>query len=163
MRRLGQIVVVGILLLAGFNVFAEETATKDFDFGRPDFQAVVSMLSMEGHGTHDVSNCSVKKLYYDEIAEMMQKGMTKDEVIDYYVKNLGEQALQAPPQKGFNLTLWITPFVLLLVAAVFIVFILKKWRNRSIPAGETSIAPDESETEQEILSSMIEAERKKYM
>jgi cytochrome c-type biogenesis protein CcmH len=85
MKRLGQVLLSSLLFLFGFTVFAEETGMKDFDFSRPDFQAVVSMLSMEGHGTHDVSNCSVKKLYYEEIADMMNKGMSKDEVIDYYV------------------------------------------------------------------------------
>jgi cytochrome c-type biogenesis protein CcmH len=163
MKRLGQTIILGILLLAGLTVFAEGTGIKDFDFSRPDFQAVVGMLSMEGHGTHDVSNCSVKKIYYDEIAEMMQKGMSKDEVIDYYVDNLGEQALQAPPQKGFNLTLWITPFVILFLAAILITYALKKWRKKSVPITKTEPLTQAGETEQAILSSMIEAERKKYL
>jgi cytochrome c-type biogenesis protein CcmH len=163
MKRLGQVLLSSLLFLVGFTVFAEETGMKDFDFSRPDFQAVVSMLSMEGHGTHDVSNCSVKKLYYEEIADMMQKGMSKDEVIDYYVENLGEQALQAPPQKGFNLTLWLTPFIILLLAAIFIFIVLKKWRQRSQPATDDVSLSETGETEAEILSSMIEAERKKYL
>lgn len=163
MRRLGQTILLGILLLAGLTVFAEGTGVTDFDFSRPDFQAVVGMLSMEGHGTHDVSNCSVKKIYYDEIAEMMQKGMSKDEVIDYYVDNLGEQALQAPPQKGFNLTLWITPFILLFLAAILIMYVLKKWRRKNVPFTEEEPSTQAGETEQAILSSMIEAERKKYL
>lgn len=163
MKRLGQTILLGILLLAGFTVLAEETGIKDFDFSRPDFQGVVSMLSMEGHGTHDVSNCSVKKIYYDEIAEMMLEGMSKDEVIDYYVENLGEQALQAPPQKGFNLTLWVTPFVILILAAILITVVLKKWRKSSLPISDEQPISEAGETEQEILSSMIEAERKKYL
>lgn len=163
MKRLGQTIILGILLLASLTVFAEETGIKDFDFSRPDFQAVVSMLSMEGHGTHDVSNCSVKKIYYDEIAEMMQKGMSKDEVIDYYVDNLGEQALMAPPQKGFNLTLWITPFVIMIIAAMLIFIVLKKWRKRSQYITEDVPLTKTGEIEEEILSSMIEAERKKYL
>ncbi|MCM3664521.1 cytochrome c-type biogenesis protein CcmH [Mesobacillus subterraneus] len=165
MKRLGQIILMSLLIFAGLTVFAfaEETGIKDFDFSRPDFQAVVSMLSMEGHGTHDVSNCSVKQIYYDEIAEMMQKGMTKDDVIAYYVDNLGEQVLQAPPQKGFNLTLWITPFVILLLAALLIILLMKKWKKGSMPIAEDPFLSGAAETEAEIVSSMIEAERKKYL
>ncbi|HAQ07771.1 MAG TPA: hypothetical protein DCR24_09700 [Bacillus bacterium] len=163
MKRLGQTIILGLILLSGISVLAEETALKDFDFGRPDFQAVVSMLSMEGHGTHDVSSCSVKKIYYDEIAEMMLNGKSKEEVIDYYVDNLGEQALQAPPQKGFNLTLWVLPFVILLLAAVLITVLLKKWRKSSLPITEELPLSEAGETEKEILSSMIDSERKKYL
>lgn len=163
MKRLGQTILLGLMLLASFNVLAEETGVEDFDFSRADFQGVVSMLSMEGHATHDVSNCSVKKIYYDEIAEMMLNGMSKDEVIDYYVDSLGEQALQAPPQKGFNLTLWVLPFVILLLAAILIIFVLKKWRKSILPLTEELPLAEAGETEKEILSSMIEAERKKYL
>lgn len=163
MKHFGRIFLLILLSFSGLTVFAEETGIKDFDFSRSDFQAVVSMLSMEGHGTHDVSNCSVKQIYYDEIAEMMQKGMTKDDVIAYYVDNLGEQALQAPPQQGFNLTLWITPFVILVLAALLIIVLMKKWKKGTMPIAEDSLLSGAAETEAEIVSSMIEAERKKYM
>ncbi|CAM3829328.1 cytochrome c-type biogenesis protein CcmH [Mesobacillus zeae] len=159
MKFLSNIMIAVLVLFGASTTFAAE---KEFDYSRPDFQEVVGMLSMEGHGTHDVSNCSVKKLYYDEIAEMMNKGMSKDEVLDYYVKNLGDQALQAPPKKGFNMTLWYTPFLILMLAGGVIYFSLKKWVSKKVPTPSPLVTVTES-ADAEILSSMIENERKKYL
>ncbi|CRK80397.1 hypothetical protein [Neobacillus massiliamazoniensis] len=40
-------------------------------------------------------------MYYKDVAAMFKKGMTKQQILDYYVKELGVHALQIPPKKVF--------------------------------------------------------------
>lgn len=147
------------LLLLGTSIFAEE----QFDYSRKDFQAVVNMLDMEGHGNDDLATCNVKQLYYDEVAQMMNKGMNKDEILAYYVDQMGEEALKAPLKKGFSLTAWITPFIILILATVMVYYIIQRWvKLRKDQPDQEMKSSIVDETENEILLSMVEEERKKY-
>ncbi len=135
----------------------------EFDYSRKDFQSIVSMLDMEGHGNDDLATCSVKQLYYEEVAEMLDSGMKKDEILDYYVDQMGEEALKAPLKQGFSLTAWITPFVLFILASILVYYIIIRFvqmRNNQPKTTTSCQAIDEMENE--IFLSMIEEERKKY-
>ncbi|NDI33826.1 cytochrome c-type biogenesis protein CcmH [Chengkuizengella sediminis] len=148
--------LIFLLLLSVNVIFAEE----DFDYSSKEFQSIVSMLSMEGHSGDDLATCPVKQTYYNEVAELMAQGKTKDEILNDYVDQLGEEALAAPIKTGFSLTAWITPFFLLFVATFLVYFLIKKW----VRPNQTSDLNREfiDETENEILLSVIEKERKKY-
>ncbi|WP_017755885.1 cytochrome c-type biogenesis protein CcmH [Calidifontibacillus oryziterrae] len=154
--------LIPILLLS--NLFGNNIlAVEEFDYSRKDFQEVVSMLDMEGHGNDDLATCNVKQLYYEEVAEMMTNGMNKDEILDYYVDQMGEEALKAPLKQGFSLTAWITPFIILLLATVLVYYIIQrlvKLRQTEPEIEVKHTAVDE--TENEILLSIVEEERKKY-
>lgn len=117
------ILVIPLLFLSSYAFAADD----EFDYSRKDFQEVVKMLNMEGHGNDDLATCNVKQLYYKEVAEMMNKGMKKDEILAYYVDQMGEEALKAPLKSGFSLTAWVTPFVILSIAPGLVYFIIKNW------------------------------------
>lgn len=153
--------LLSLLIWAPLTSFAD--GIEEFDYSRKDFQETVGMLSMEGHGVHDVGTCSLKKLYYEEVAEMMNQGMSKDEILQYYLDIFGDEALQAPEKKGFNLTLWALPFFSISAAGSIIYFALRKW-TKSRTLDETGLESFELEdTEKEIFSSIIDSERKKYL
>lgn len=130
MKYITSLILLVFLLLGVINVSASNETKKEFDYSNPEFRSTVDMLSMEGHGNDDLSSCSVKQLYYQEVAEMFEKGMSKQEILDYYVENLGVEALQAPPKKGFNLTLWVLPFLLILIVMILIYFLIRKWKKK---------------------------------
>ncbi|CEG25597.1 cytochrome c-type biogenesis protein CcmH [Bacillus sp. B-jedd] len=162
MKRLMFMLSV-LLLFSSQNVFAdEEISHNTFDYGDPVFLETVNMLSMEEHGTHDYASCSVKQVYYQEVAGMFQQGMTKDEIIDYYLKNQGVQALNAPPKEGFNLTLWALPFTALFLFSFFIFLFIKKWK-RNAAKGLSTGSANLDEMEEELYASLIDKERKKYL
>jgi cytochrome c-type biogenesis protein CcmH len=46
-----------------------------------------------------------------ELKQMVDKGMTHDEIIDAFVAQYGEWILAVPERKGFNLFAWILPVV----------------------------------------------------
>lgn len=152
-----------ILLIPLLFISTQIFAAEEFDYSRKDFQSVVKMLDMEGHGNDDLATCNVKQLYYEEVAKMMNDGMNKDEILAYYVDQMGEEALKAPLKSGFSLTAWITPFLILIAATVLVYFIIQKWVKKRKTLPEVKVKPSTlDETENEILLSVIEEERKKY-
>lgn len=155
--------ICGFILFGALTISAEASLTNfNYDISDPEFRSTVDMLSMEGHGNDDLSTCSVKQLYYQEVADMFKKGMTKQQILDYYVKEQGIQALKAPPKTGFNLTLWVTPFALLAIVSLLIFFLIKKWKKNRVVAEMES--PDlVAEVGNDIYSTLIDEERKKFL
>ena len=47
----------------------------------------------------------------EEIKKMIIKGMTDQEIKDYYVAQYGVIILADPPASGFNLLMWIIPII----------------------------------------------------
>ncbi len=66
------------------------------------------------------------------VREQLQAGKTPDEVRAYFVSKYGEWVLLAPTAQGFNLTVWILPFVVLLAGLAFAGWYLRRWsRHRA--------------------------------
>ncbi len=163
MNRILAIFSLFTLLLGTMQVYAEgQVSEKNYDYTNQKFMATVEMLYMEGHSNDDLSNCNVKQLYYEEVAEMFfTKGMSKKEILDYYQKEQGVQALNAPPVKGFNLSLWLTPFLLITVVLIILYFLIKKWKaNQTVTVNEEGVISPELE---DVYESIIDEERKKFI
>ncbi|MCY4486090.1 MAG: cytochrome c-type biogenesis protein CcmH [Deltaproteobacteria bacterium] len=64
------------------------------------------------------------------VREQLQAGKTPDEVRAYFVSKYGEWVLLAPTAQGFNLTVWILPFVVLLAGLAFAAWYLRRWSRR---------------------------------
>lgn len=62
-----------------------------------------------------------------EITRYIEQGLSKDAVFAAFTQKYGEHILAAPTKKGFNLTAWILPFLALSLAAIAIVFALRRW------------------------------------
>ena len=50
--------------------------------------------------------------------------MAVEKIVDGFVAKLGKQALAAPTRKGFDLTAWIMPFVMLALGFVVVAWIV---------------------------------------
>ncbi|MFQ6001113.1 MAG: cytochrome c-type biogenesis protein CcmH [Anaerolineae bacterium] len=71
------------------------------------------------------------------IREKLAQGETREEILDYFVERYGEEVLNAPPKRGFNLTAWVLPFLVLAVGAVWLSYLLRGWMiRREEPRGE---------------------------
>ncbi len=66
-----------------------------------------------------------------EIAEQLALGKTQPEVLSYFAGKYGEKILAAPTTTGFNLVAWIMPFAVVLIAAMIIVVLTRRWRRRA--------------------------------
>ncbi|NOY44603.1 MAG: hypothetical protein GXP50_04005 [Deltaproteobacteria bacterium] len=76
------------------------------------------------------------------IRRMIAEGKTKQEILDYFVQEFGEEILTYPPKRGFNLVAYVGPFVGLLVGAAVAAVVVRRWssagRRRSEPRGSGS-------------------------
>jgi cytochrome c-type biogenesis protein CcmH len=81
------------------------------------------------------------------VRDQLRQGKTRAEVLDYFVQRYGEWILLAPPRRGFNLVIWVLPFLLLPVGAVAVYAGTRRWvRNRQASA-EPSTVVDATDTE----------------
>ncbi len=62
-----------------------------------------------------------------KIRGMIDKGKTKEQILNSFVSQYGESILSAPPKKGFNLIAYIFPFAGLLVGLIVAVIFVRKW------------------------------------
>lgn len=74
-----------------------------------------------------------------EVRELMQKGMSDQEIKDYLVARYGDFVLYEPPMKSYTALLWLGPFVLLMGGLVVLVYQL---RNRRKTVTEASLSPE---------------------
>jgi cytochrome c-type biogenesis protein CcmH len=72
------------------------------------------------------------------IREQLQQGKTSAEVLDYFTQRYGEWILLAPPKHGFNLVIWVLPFVLLPIGAAAVYVGARRWVRRSAAAESPS-------------------------
>ncbi len=72
--------------------------------------------------------CETQTYMMNEIQTMINKGMTREEIIKTLQETYGEQILATPPKKGFNLALWAYPVIGLIVGAS-VIFVLSKRRE----------------------------------
>ena len=89
--------------------------------------------------------CEWREEMKASIADQIDQGKSKGEIVQSFVDLYGEQVLSSPSKRGFNLTAWIAPFVALLLGGVLIYFTLKKWVKR----GKLSYEAEEGEYDTE--------------
>ncbi|WP_409270619.1 cytochrome c-type biogenesis protein [Neobacillus sp. SCS-31] len=158
------LLVLILVQAAAFPVFA-----KEFDYKSKEFKAVASQFSCtcgcgQDHYECDPNTCNLTVEFKKDLVDMMNKGMDKDEIRAYYIGIYGEEILTAPEKEGFSLTAWVLPFVALGGAGTALFFVIRKWvKRKGQAAGQIEETTGQDEVESEILSSIIDEERKKYL
>jgi len=61
-----------------------------------------------------------------EMRDMMNKGMSDREIVDFMVQRFGDFILFRPPVKGPTMLLWFGPLLLLLAGATVLVLVLRR-------------------------------------
>ncbi|RDU35151.1 cytochrome c-type biogenesis protein CcmH [Neobacillus piezotolerans] len=165
-KKLYSAILLAVILVqaAAFPAFA-----KEFDYKSKEFKAVASQFSCtcgcgQDHYECDPNTCNLTVEFKKDLVDMMNKGMDKDEIRAYYIGIYGEEILTAPEKEGFSLTAWVLPFVALGGAGTALVFVIRKWvRKKGQANGQIEEETGRDEVESEILSSIIDEERKKYL
>jgi cytochrome c-type biogenesis protein CcmH len=70
----------------------------------------------------------------DLVRERLEAGESPEAVKAYFVERYGEWILLAPKQEGFNLVVWVLPFLGLAGGAVGLFLVLRRWRQRTAAA-----------------------------
>jgi len=133
-----------VLILLGYTFANAATATLD---------GVANKLSCFcgtcPHLSVSVCTCSKADEIKAEINQKIAKGMTEQQIINSFVAEYGNTVLSAPPKSGFNLSVWMIPFVAFLVGGIVLFTFLKRQQKPpenpppSSPGGDQTDADDE--------------------
>ncbi|MFQ5916122.1 MAG: cytochrome c-type biogenesis protein CcmH [Nitrospinota bacterium] len=74
------------------------------------------------------------------VRERLEAGESPEAVKAYFVERYGEWILLTPKQEGFNLLVWVLPFLGLGGGAVGVFLVLRRWRQRT-PTAPASVDP----------------------
>ena len=61
------------------------------------------------------------------VLKKLRQGETKEEILQYFESKYGERILAKPSKEGFNLMLWVLPFVIVAFVAIAIYFLVRRW------------------------------------
>lgn len=134
-----------------------------YDINSPEVKEIASKFSMQGHSEHDLATCSTKQRYYEDIVELLNEGKTKQEILDYYFSMYGEEGLRAPKKEGFSLLAWITPFFVLTIGGVGVGIGVRNLINNREDIKFVEKEHNSEEVETELMTLLINEERKKYL
>jgi cytochrome c-type biogenesis protein CcmH len=76
------------------------------------------------------SNNDTSRQMRDLVLKKLRQGETKEEILLYFESRYGERIMAKPNKKGFNLILWLLPFVLVALAAIVIYSLIRRWSAR---------------------------------
>ena len=135
--------------------------TTAFTYNSKEFKHIIGQLDMQGHADHELSTCSVKKIYYDEVVEMLNGGKSEPEIIQSYVDEYGQAALRTPGGGTSGWIAWGMPAAGVGIGSVIVGIWLRKLTvKKAEPKLETK-AEWKSEVEKEIAAKTFDEERRK--
>jgi len=79
--------------------------------------------------------CTYSPALHKDVVRLAEQGKNDQQIIDAFVAQYGEAVLMAPPRRGFNLAGYFVPSLAIIVAAVFLVRVLRRWTR------EAQVAP----------------------
>ena len=95
------------------------------------------------------SNAGLAVDLRNQVREMLSRGDSEKQIIDYMTARYGDFVLYRPPLKGTTAFLWFGPAILLLGGLVALFFVLRR-RNRMAPemfdADEVDVEPEPPRT-----------------
>jgi len=97
----------------------------------------------------DECRCGYAGQQRERIANALDSGQSKEQVIAGFVSQFGEEIFVTPPKKGFNLMAWFMPFFGIAVGGVAVRSVLKGWSKK------------ESQTQAKSSSTLSDEDRKK--
>jgi cytochrome c-type biogenesis protein CcmF len=93
--------------------------------------------------------CGVAAQMREELAGLVARGMTREQVYQYYIEKYGSQEpLASPIDKGFNRVAWALPYIAGATGAVIVGFVAVRWTRRDdedTPAGAAEAPPIDTE------------------
>lgn len=99
----------------------------------------------------------------EDIKQQLEAGKTPDAIIAQYVSKYGEQVLASPTKSGFNMVVWVLPFVMLVIGAVAIYYLARTWAARRAETDEGAmVAPVPVEDHPDEIVRRMEDELKKF-
>ena len=93
-------------------------------------------------GTCDMMGCHYTAPKREQIAGMLDKGMSDQSIVDVIVKEVGLQALSEPPQQGFNAMALIMPFIMITLGLYAIYWFIQRNQRQAAMAVSNPVHPE---------------------
>jgi len=135
--------------------------TTAFTYNSKEFRQIIGQLDMQGHADHELSTCSVKKIYYDEVVEMLNGGKSEPEIIQSYVDEYGQAALRTPGGGTSGWIAWGMSAAGVGIGSVIVGVWLRKLTVKKAESKLETKAAWNSEVEKEIAAKTFDEERRK--
>ncbi|HEC07430.1 cytochrome c-type biogenesis protein [Thiolapillus sp.] len=149
-------VLLLICLLAATAAVTANIETYKFDDARKeaDYQTLVHELRClvcQNQNLAD-SNAELAQDLRRKTYEMVEKGLSKDEVVEYMVARYGDFVLYKPPLQRNTLALWGGPFVIFIIAVVVLIRIIRRRPSSS----ERLLSEEERQRAEQLLKQQTE-------
>src|SRR5579863_10767427 len=82
--------------------------------------------------------CTMSASMLKELGAMVNRGDSEDKITQTFVQEFGTTVYAEPPKSGFSLVAWSMPAVYFLAGAVFVIFVIRRWRGRPASVLQTS-------------------------
>jgi cytochrome c-type biogenesis protein CcmH len=94
------------------------------------------------------------------VREKLEQGETKEDILQFFVERYGEAVLAAPVKTGFNLVVWVVPFVAVVAGGIVLWLIIRRWVRRGRePVPEAAMAAQD-DADDERYRELVERELK---
>lgn len=96
------------------------------------------------------SNAELAQDLRKEVYQMIQKGQSSDEIVEFMVARYGDFVLYRPPFKAETLILWLGPFIILLSAVVFLLVFIRKKKQTE----QAALSDDDKQYAESLLNTL---------
>jgi cytochrome c-type biogenesis protein CcmH len=76
------------------------------------------------------------------VLKKLRQGETREEILQYFKARYGERILAKPTKEGFNLILWLFPFVSVFLAAGVVYLLIRRWSARTKATSAAGVDED---------------------
>lgn len=93
--------------------------------------------------TIDQSQSELSAQMRGVVREKLERGETKEEILEFFVERYGEGVLAVPVKSGFNLAVWLSPIAAIIIGGVVVWLTIRKWvrRGQKLAPGVTTPSP----------------------
>jgi len=166
MKRAGATVAL-LAMLAGWIAPAVAVAVESAAGRKDPARAITSQLICPCSCGEILSGCTCDtgKAMQGFVTDALKGGKGHDEIVASLVAKYGEVIRGAPKAEGFNLIVWIAPFVATVIGFIIAAFVLRRWVGRrsvtAMPGGGMIGAPTTADQDLARLRARAEAELKR--
>jgi len=94
------------------------------------------------------SSAAIAQQMRQVIRQDLQKGMSEQQILQYFAAHYGNTILLTPPQQGFNLLAWLMPVAIFLLGLGLVSYVIRDWRIQ----GRLQLATPDEQTSNETLA-----------
>ncbi len=116
-----KILIVALILMIAPSLAFAQTTVRKVESNLMCYRYLMTLSSCES---------SMGDEMRAKIKSMINQGKDKNQIIASFVSLYGEKILIVPSKKGFNLTVWITPFLVIGIVGLILFKSMKQWSEK---------------------------------